>query len=533
MLRERISILSSRTMRQATHHMERADRRADRRCGPGSAKRSIDALTATVHNQRGVTHHARQLMSRRIHARESLQLVGAMWTLFHSPRLTSADLSCLTDSGGSLPVEALRAIGAAIRLGAPALVWVKLHAFAIPIHQLRRVCPSRPGADLARGAPGEVCDFRSLGVAPVDLVLMCHACGDMAHVSELDLSRNALGDAGLLALANELDGAEPLVGTASAHVPALSPQRATPARLLPNLRVLGLNSCGLSDQSLTRFFGAVRRRTLLPLLEHLSLVDNQMGNAALGEFAQAVDKGSFTKLLHLNLGSNDVADEGCAHLALAFEHGGLASLIHLSLARNQVADGGLESLAHSLQATTCRARIEYLGLGDNLFGDAGVLALTDAIRHGRGLCKLAGLWLADNDGVADTGVVALASALERSPMQNLYLHNTSMHRAGWQAMIMSLPFYPEIKLLVLGRVVTSMHRMIDWTLQSIRERHRREISVCYLELSEGGRPPPTPKRQRGKKAPPSPLGTHHHRSAHASHATSFMGGIVHPGTMAM
>ena len=149
--------------------------------------------------------------------------------------------------------------------------------------------------------------------------------------------------------------------------------------------------------------------------------------------------------------------------------------------RRQVADGGLQALARGLRATSCRVRLEYLGLGDNLFGDVGVLALTEAIRSGRGLSRLAGLWLADNEGVADTGVVALAKALETKPIQNLYLHNTSMRIAGWEAVIMSLPFYPQMKLLVLGRVVTrSMHRMISWTLQTMREIHAREVSVsCW------------------------------------------------------
>jgi hypothetical protein len=103
------------------------------------------------------------------------------------------------------------------------------------------------------------------------------------------------------------------------------------------LRVLVLNGCQLGDESFVRFVGAVHQHTLFPILEHLSCVDNALGNDSLAALSVAVQGGSFEKLLHLNLGSNDVADEGCEGLARAFECGGLACLIHLSLARNQVA----------------------------------------------------------------------------------------------------------------------------------------------------------------------------------------------------
>ena len=349
MLRERVGVLSARTMRQATRHEDEcAKGPADRhRAHHGAPKRSIDMLTSSFHNEHATHHDERQRMSRRIYARESLQLVGAMWALFHSPRLASADLSGLMDEGCSWPAEAVRAIGTAIRLGAPALRWVKLHVFAIPIDVLRRVSPSRPGADLARSVQGAVCDFRSLRVAPMDLVLLCHACGDMAHVTELEFSRNPLGNAGLLAFTNELGSAPSPTSdngagarSLAAHLPAPSPPgmapKTTPARQLANLRVLVLNGCQLGDESFVSFFGAVHRHTLFPILEHLSCVDNELGNDSLAALSVAVKGGSFENLLHLNLGSNDVADEGCEGLARAFECGGLARLIHLSLARNQV-----------------------------------------------------------------------------------------------------------------------------------------------------------------------------------------------------
>ena len=345
-----MGVLSARTIRQATRHEDDcAKRPADRHRAHGAPKRSIDMLTSSFHNEHGATHHdERQRMSRLIYARESLQLVGAMWSLFHSPRLAGADLSGLMDKGRSWPAEAVRAIGTAIRLGAPALVWVKLHVFAIPINVLRRVSPSRPSADLARSVQGAVCDFRSLRVAPMDLVLLCHACGDMAHVTELEFSRNPLGNAGLLAFTNEL-GSAPCptsdngggAHSLAAHLPAPSPPRMAPnttrSRQLVNLRVLVLNGCQLGDESFVRFVGAVHQHTLFPILEHLSCVDNALGNDSLAALSVAVQGGSFEKLLHLNLGSNDVADEGCEGLARAFECGGLACLIHLSLARNQVA----------------------------------------------------------------------------------------------------------------------------------------------------------------------------------------------------
>ena len=440
------------------------------------------------------------LMAQQLHARVALQLVGALWTLSHSHRLETADLSGIIKDGTSLPLTLVRAIASAVRRGAPSLRWLRLYKFHVPIHQLRRVCPGRPGADLVANGQGEVCDFRSQVMTPNDLVLICRACGDLSHVLELDLSRNAFGDAGLHALIDEMSDMAPPAAAQSVGRPLPT----TP--LLGQLHLLGLNGCDIGDGSIARFAAAVREQGLFPELRHLSFVDNRLGDAALADLSAAFARGAFAKLVHLNLGSNDIADGGCEHFARAIEQGSLPDLLHLSLARNQVGDAGLAAIARSTSSAGCKLGLEYLGLGDNLIGDAGLIALAHAIRSGKGLSRLGGLWLGDNEKIADAGVSALASALERSSMANLYLHNTGMGTAGWQVIVCCLTFAPEMKMLVLGQVEAGMHQLIEWATCTI-QRSGREMIISYSSKRE--QPLPRPERRRRQ----SPLGPWQHRSA--------------------
>jgi len=298
---------------------------------------------------------------------------------------------------------------------------------------------------------------------------------------------------------------------------------------LRNLRVFSIHGCELSDEGVAGFAAALQRHGLFPQLRQLSIVDNRLSDLSLGELAKMFASGGMPELVHLNLASNDVTDAGCTLFASAIANGALAKLLHLSLARNQVGDAGLVALAQGMQATRCQLRLQYLGLGDNLIGNDGLVALSRAIlQSGSGLSKLAGLWLADNEAIADEGIIALASAIQVIPIQNLYLQNTSMSQIGWQAIVCSLPFCSSLNLLVLGRVAMEMHKMLDWTLQTIREREHRELSVCYQPpLADGGKP--IKPRSRRRKATPSPLSQQHHAPRASFRATAFVGGVVTNG----
>lgn len=83
------------------------------------------------------------------------------------------------------------------------------------------------------------------GVSRIDLIFMCGAFGDLAHVSELDLSRNPLGDEGLCTLVDEM--------ITSMTSPSSRTWPVQPPRPLRNLRILTLNECDVGDAGATRY----------------------------------------------------------------------------------------------------------------------------------------------------------------------------------------------------------------------------------------------------------------------------------------
>ena len=83
-------------------------------------------------------------------------------------------------------------------------------------------------------------------------------------------------------------------------------------------------------------------------VQELRLQYNNIGNAGLTAFAEAVESGALPQLEDLRLHYNQIGDVGMQALAGAVSKGALASLKTLSLYGNQIGDTGLSALAKAI-----------------------------------------------------------------------------------------------------------------------------------------------------------------------------------------
>ena len=84
---------------------------------------------------------------------------------------------------------------------------------------------------------------------------------------------------------------------------------------------------------------------------------------------------------YLQLGGNRIGDAGLTALAKAVESGALAKCTYISLAGNQIGDAGLSAFAGALSSGVL-ASLEKLYLYSNAIGDDGMSALASACASG-------------------------------------------------------------------------------------------------------------------------------------------------------
>lgn len=165
-------------------------------------------------------------------------------------------------------------------------------------------------------------------------------CPHLAHVSELNLSCNDLGNGGVNVLVRS---------THLKHVECLD---------------LGFN--GLDDDGVK----VLAEATALPALRELALNDN---GQVTSDGARAVAESPFLAgLRSLDLSGNDVNEHGVRSLAASRSLGALEAL---KLAGNHIGDAGVVALVASPLFARCLKRDSRLDLRKNTIGPAGAIAL--------------------------------------------------------------------------------------------------------------------------------------------------------------
>jgi len=442
---------------------------------PRGEARSPEAGNGHSHSLTRVKSHAAKV-------RVAAQIIASCHVVRHSSLLMTVDLSGLLPSmGGSWPREALKMLGLAVRTGAKSLEGVVIREIVIPVSKLRPPSDSIVDYPDIAAVQGSL-DFTprsgmssDQGMHPDDITFFCGASDYLAHVVELDMSGNSFGDSGLETLASEL---MPVAG-----------------RLLANVRWLGLNDCGISDQGAISFASILESGAFCQL-EFLSFVGNSIGDDGISAVAVTAQRtGTLRLLRHLNFGSNEIADNGCSMLTHALAHGALPSLVHLSLAMNNIGDEGIEAFASDAAAPTFVARLQYLGLGANQIGNRGITALACALACSLGFTELTGLWIADNPDIGDAGVVALADGLvhSRRVITDLYLQGVGMDAVGCDAMISALPVLKDIRHCVLGRVSDAASNRLSYLQRTMRTTNSRD-DIVLVSWPHG----PRPAKAKGK-----------------------------------
>ena len=497
---------------------------------PNHAKRTLEQIgmpadlkPATLMRRRNaiVDGHAGRVGSRMACAREALTIAAAIWALAHNRHLISVDLAGVLSKVGpegnspAWPLSAVHAIARAVRFGAPMLQTLRLSHFHVPIYRLRREgLEPLPDPDSVPWT-GQVLDFNDVKLCTADVVLAARAASDLSHVLELCLSSNDLGDAGFEALIGEIAlhgdaeagpqeprrlgageqtqpwGASRLRGGAS--VEAMRPEDMwvhktirAPNVLLCNLTWLGVDDIDIGDDAVRSLVSTLASGAFARL-EQFSAVGNRIGDDGLAELCWVAEEGYLARLIHLNLGGNQIGDRGCASLGASLAQGAFPQLLHLSLARNNVGDEGMAAIADATFASTFVARPTYLGLGANLIGNPGTVALARAISYGTGLSNLQGIWVADNHHITDTGAVALANAIGYAgKMTEMFVYGTNMKGPGIDAFITAIRRLPSFRKAVLGRVSPHIYDLVEiMQAQLRRTTGNRDLVISAWHDHEG------------------------------------------------
>jgi len=231
--------------------------------------------------------------------------------------------------------------------------------------------------------------------------------GVFEGVTEIDLSGNAFGDAGVAALCR------------SPH--------------LSKLTVLRLAHNSLGDEALAALAGAAA----LTHLEVLDLSDNGIGPQGVAALAGS------THLLHLSeldLSRNPVGNTGAAALSRSTVLIGIKRLV---LAQCQIGDAGMAAFG----ARTAMANTELLDLRGNGFGDKGAAEFA----RSQLVTNLKELRLSFNR-IGPAGATALFQAGKLAPIHVLELNDNELGDKGAVAIARSF------QLANLDRAVRAMMR---------------------------------------------------------------------------
>ncbi|XP_076971346.1 ribonuclease inhibitor [Tamandua tetradactyla] len=271
------------------------------------------------------------------------------------------------------------------------------------------------------------CGLTGAGCAALPAVLRA-----LPTLRELNLSDNALGDAGLRLLCEGLLDAP------------------------CTLEKLKLESCGATSASCKELGSIVAAKDSL---QELALGDNKLGDAGIAALCPALLSPS-SRLKVLWLWECDVTAEGCRDLCRVLR--AKESLRELSVAGNELGDRGAQLLCEGLREPSCQLEslwvktcgltaascphfaavlthnraLQELQMSSNKLGDAGVQQLCQSLSQPGTTLRV--LWLGDCD-VTDRGCAALAALLLSSPsLRELDLSNNPMGDPGVLQLVQSL-----------------------------------------------------------------------------------------------
>lgn len=176
------------------------------------------------------------------------------------------------------------------------------------------------------------------------------ASGGLAQLTNLELSYHEIDDIGLTALANACaNGALPQLTSlhlvnnniGSVGIAALA-ACANSAFVHVNRMDLSYNAIG--DVGLIALVDACANGAFAHLI-YIDIEDNSIGDVGLTAFANACANEALVNITHLDISDNEFGDDGLSALATACENGALANLRFLNINANPIGDDGLSALA--------------------------------------------------------------------------------------------------------------------------------------------------------------------------------------------
>lgn len=243
----------------------------------------------------------------------------------------------------------------------------------------------------------------------------------------LDGSDFSVADMELLssvAVANRLKG----LTTLSLKYCKLSAEQIEPLVLairdgaLRDIKSLDLSVNALGDAGMQALVDAVVDRRPQPLanLEKLELRTVGLTAAGLASFSRLIACGALPKLTSLALDGNHTGADGWQHLAAAFQKPGAPNLRSLSLRRMRASHEGFAALAAAWQTAPSLAGLTALNVSGNMAGDAGFGSLVQALSspNSFGLRKLS---VGGNDAT-HVGVVRLIRQLAAAAPHRKFTH---------------------------------------------------------------------------------------------------------------
>ena len=202
-----------------------------------------------------------------------------------------------------------------------------------------------------------------------------------SRLTELDLDKNEITDAGVITLSQALQSPACKVTRL-----ALSRNRITDAGIISLSQALQPSACKLIT---------------------LELIGNQISDAGIISLSQALQSPA-CKVTTLNLRGNQITDAGVISLSQALQSSA-CKVTTLELIGNQISDAGIISLSQALQSSACK--VTTLNLRGNQITDAGIISLSQALQSPA--CKVSTLDLSFNQ-ITDVGVISLSQALQSS-----------------------------------------------------------------------------------------------------------------------
>ncbi|CAH3103692.1 unnamed protein product [Porites lobata] len=330
-----------------------------------------------------------------------------------------------------------------------------------------------------------------------EVVSLFKALSVNSSLTNLDLSKNSIGDSGAASLSQavavnssltNLDLMDNFIGPSGAA--SLSQALAVNSSLT-NLVLLG-NSIGDSgvaslsqalavNSTLTNFdlgwnsigdSGAASLSQALAVnssLTNLNLSRNRIDGSGAASLSQALAVNS--SLTNLDLNGNSIGDSGAATLSQALAVN--SCLTNLNLSLNSIGASGAASLS---QALAVNSSLTNLDLSGNSIGDSGAASLSQALVVNSSLTNLD----LSGNSIGDSGAASLSQALVvNSSLTNLYLSENSIGDSGAASLSLGLGVNSSLTNLYL-----SENRIGASGAASLSQALGVNSSLTNLDLSE-------------------------------------------------